>query len=140
MFNILILDDNYYLFNMIMINSTILESDSDKNLCFSNSQTNENNLLINSITEKFDDINNNHYQKEKSLFDCNNIIKKDILLSNNHENDTTLLTTTTTTTTVEVKVKTTKTSSRKRKLNIINDINNDNINKQQVNTKKKVIR
>ncbi len=109
-----------------MINSPTLESDSSKHLCFS----------INPINENFDDINNNHYQQDKASFDCNNIMKQDILSSN----DTTLLTTTTTTmTTVEFKVKTTKTSSRKRKLNIINENNNDNINKQQTITKKKVI-
>jgi hypothetical protein len=51
--------------------------------------------------------------------------------STNHENNTTTM--------VEVEIKTTNTSSRKRKLNLINQINNDNhINKQPAITKKKV--
>jgi hypothetical protein len=117
---------------MMMINSTILESDSDKRLCLLKPQ---HDLVI---SEKFDDINNNHYEAEKPLLECNNTMKQDILSSNDHENNTTLLTTTTTTTTVEFKVKTTKTSSRKRKLNLMNDIDHDNIHKQQAITKKKV--
>lgn len=103
--------------------TTTLDTDSDKHLCISIGKMNHNQL---------DNMNNN-YKSEKSLFDCNNTKKQNHLSLNDNENDTSLLTTTTTTTTVEVKVKTTKTSSRKRKLNIINDIN-----KAQVNTKKKV--
>ncbi|CAF3789316.1 unnamed protein product [Rotaria sp. Silwood1] len=131
----------------MMINSPPLHSNSNKRLRFSIPRNKNNDLLINSTTEKFEDINNNnnnhHYQQEKNSIDCNNIMKQEILVSNtntnnnNNENDTTLLTTTTTTTTVEFKVKTTKTSSRKRKSNVINDINNDNINKEQLVSKKK---
>ncbi len=117
MFNISLIDD----ICLIMIDSTRLELNTDQHI------------------EKFDDINNNHYQTENPLLDCENSMKPTILPSTNQENDTPLLTTTTTTT-VEVKVKTTKTSSRKRKLNLINQINNDNhINKQPAITKKKVI-
>jgi hypothetical protein len=115
---ILLLDD----ICLIMIDSARLESNTDQHL------------------QKFDDINNNHYQTENPLLDCENPMKETILSSTNQENDTNLLTTTTTTT-VELKVKTSKTSSaRKRKLNLINQINNDNhINKQAAITKKKVI-
>ncbi|CAF1037532.1 unnamed protein product [Rotaria sordida] len=129
----------------MMINSPPLHSNSNKRLRFSIPRNKNNDLLINSTTEKFEDINNNnHYQEEKNSIDCNNTMKQEILVSNNNnnnnnknnENDTTLLTTTTTTT-VEFKVKTTKTSSRKRKSNIINDINHDNINKEQLVSKKK---
>ncbi|CAF3247568.1 unnamed protein product [Rotaria sp. Silwood2] len=127
----------------MMINSPPLHSNSNKRLRFSIPRNKDNDLLINSTSEKFEDINNNHYRQEKNSINCNNTMKQEILVSNtntnnnNNENDTTLLTTTTTMTTVEFKVKTTKTSSRKRKSNVINDMNNDNINKEQPVSKKK---
>jgi hypothetical protein len=120
MYLTLLLDDICYLFNLIMmIDSAILETDSDQHLCISIPENNPKN---------FDDINNNHYETEKSLLDSNNSMKQ---TSTNHENNTTTM--------VEVEIKTTNTSSRKRKLNLINQINNDNhINKQPAITKKKV--
>ncbi|CAF1245195.1 unnamed protein product [Adineta steineri] len=117
-----------------MLNSPLLQTDSDKRLRSSIARNHKTDLLIVPTTEKLDDINNNHYDEHEnnSIIDSN---KTDVVLNDN-ENDSTLLTTTTTTT-VEVKVKTTKTSSRKRKLNAINDMNSDNINKQLPVTKKK---
>ena len=117
-----------------MINSPPLQTNSNKRIRFSMPRNKNNDLT----TEKLDDINNNHYEKEKDSIDCNNTMKQEILVSNNNENNATLLTTTTTTT-VEFKVKTTKTSSCKRKSNVINHLNNDNINKQRPISKKKVI-
>ncbi|CAF4382229.1 unnamed protein product, partial [Adineta steineri] len=117
-----------------MLNSPLLQTDSDKRLRSSIARNHKTDLLIVPTTEKLDDINNNHYDEHEnnSIIDSD---KTDVVLNDN-ENDSTLLTTTTTTT-VEVKVKTTKTSSRKRKLNAINDMNSDNINKQLPVTKKK---
>jgi hypothetical protein len=135
---IIILDDNCFLSDIMMINSPPLQSDTDKRLRSSIIRNTKTDLLlIPPTSEKLDDINNNHYEHENNSMDSNNTIKEASLSSNDNENDATLLTTTTTT--VEVKVKTTKTSSRKRKLNAINDMNSDNINKQQPVTKKKVI-
>ena len=131
-----ILDDIDFVSNMIKINSPSSHSNSNKRLRFPIPRNRNNNLLINSTSKKFDNRKIHNHQQEKNSIDCNKTMKQEIIVANNNENDTTLLTTTTT---VEFKVRTTKTSSRKRKSNVINDINNDNITKQQPLSKKKVI-
>ncbi|CAF1553740.1 unnamed protein product [Adineta ricciae] len=82
-----------------MLNSPIIQADSDKRLRSSITRHHKTDLVKIPSADKFDDINNNHYDEPEN--NVNGCHKQDLAL-NDHENDSTLLTTTMTTT-VEVK-------------------------------------